>query len=566
MTKTRRGTALAVTAAIFAADVPLAAQEASDGKSLTNTVTNGLFFSDRDNYLSTTGIWTLKNNVIFGQIKAPGESAASFDAGTGLFLGDFWLGLALAQKADIDKSESTDIDQTYDASETNTLLAGKTTTDTWYNTNSQYYKFAALFGNKTWGVKNTFIFNPYTVEDDSNGFTTDGSSVTELLGTGTAQTSSRVTEKYATNYSSWSDSLEFGINLPKRIAVKAWAKAGHSAGGSYDNQTVASYEQDSASSAPSWDGKAGILSASKNTNTYGASFLSIEPGVFGSILIDLNDKFTLNPTLTYNLSLPLYSNDYFDGSGNLSTVSGTAISSKKVEYAYQGINSANGSDITSTTTTSSSSISEISSMTHTVSPAVKISAKISERVVFAARYTPTVSISNRETVTTAETTTAETTAKESFRNGTDSGSWDETTTTTNPVATVARDSMSFTNTIDFGSQIHIIPQKLRLNLGGRMINTVGTWTTLKTTKKGLSVTTTTGEFLDGDARTPTTTVNSVSIDNQGQEWTSNGGFSAVYTTGLTWFVDEMVDLDLSLTNGADIWAPSNWTLQLNIRY
>lgn len=99
------------------------------------------------------------------------------------------------------------------------------------------YKLSTLFGNTTWGVKNTFNFN---LDKDEDG----GAVITDTITTNTSETTATITDKFVTSRTNWTDTVEFGMKLPNRIAVKAQVAVGHEANGTFKDKVVTAYTQD----------------------------------------------------------------------------------------------------------------------------------------------------------------------------------------------------------------------------------------------------------------------------------------------------------------------------------
>jgi hypothetical protein len=591
--------------------------EATSGQSNTNAATAGLFYEDRDFYLSTTDIGSLTKNLIFVNLFAPkilggdaeggingndriGGFAYSpyFDAGTGFFAGSWWVGLAFNYGITEYKYEQDYASKTYviagDGTETSSTTAenatglddgNPATTHDWYVNDG--FKLVVIFGNKTWGVKNDLQVVTSREEGYLTGVSLSGLGLTLPAGvtpasvpggTQTVQPGSGVTKneytRGVTNNAYLNDTITFGINLGGVIAAAAnispWASLKLDLG--YANQNSRSgygwvYE--------SSDALAGTKTSASYAEDHAAAVFNLGFGLSGGATFKINDVFSFSPELGYGIAFPIYGNKYTDIGGGVATAKGRATTQFGSTFEHKGVYLAPVSEKTGPITERVESwyadVSEISAVSQNLAPGFKLNAEF-PRVSFALKYTPSFAFYNRDTVSKVSSKTVTT-----YKHGKDdSQSFTETVTVVNEDQPSEYNEVTWTNTINVGAQIWLKEDKFRLNLGSTFANQAGNWTTQKQNSNDRIVTTTTKTYDDGhpaaDTQTQTTVSGSSSSSNQFFQQIAEIA-PVAYNVGFTFFLNENVNFDFLLNsqedrgeNWLELLLPAAWALQLNIRY
>jgi hypothetical protein len=604
--------------------------QASDGQSNTNQATAELFYEDRDNYLSTTGIGSLEKNLIFVNFFTPdffGLSKAGtsslptrhfnnnydtfFDAGTGHFFGPWWAGLAFRYGVKNDLSTSNTNNATPSAvagspgDYSNSVVTNK------YATNNLYdwlLGVSAIFGNKTWAVKNTYNGKIYQreVRGDTGGGAVPaavtgalsgsvlGVTLTALTGGVNEQvtTTNGVTTKYKDEYSigvvsnpgggktdGWSDTLEFGIVLgelvPALASLSPWAYVsfglGYDGGGSIKGFTRSYEVSDSRHNGPEG-------SVTQRTNiAYDqlSSYLTLSPGIGLGISLGLGEIFSLEPELHYSADFRAYSNE---------GVKGTATITKGDHYLFKGL-SPNGNPRYDKVEYSSTVNNEKRHSINVLDPAVTLRADFSQ-VQFAIKWEPKFTF---ESESNAYSSVTKTTTHDNTGD-----SWTSTTTTVttnrdnNGTATTEKiTTNTWENIFAIGAQLWVKPDKFRINAGGIFTNVVGEWKTTTTELSSkTSVATTEKKYDDPahlDATTGTRETTTFGAGTYTQEFESNPAtdIDASLYLGATLFFNDWVNFDVVIgdRSGAtgpngdylemgwlDVLIPSTFGIQINIRY
>jgi hypothetical protein len=598
-------------------------QEATSGTSNTNIATSGLFTDDRDHYLDTTSIGELTKNLIFVNLFAPkvlgGNPTGSringfsyvpyFDAGTGFFLGSNWIGFAFNYGVSEDVIENN---QAYK----NTWLKADGSED--HSTTVEMapeisykihdgLKLAAIFGNKTWGVKNTLTLinsreEGYSALDSGDlgavGITS-GTASSALTGlapnnpgrTTTNQPGTEVTKAELSRGKDedggFRDEIEFGINLGNMVpsigSLSPWAVAGVNLG--YWNKT--SYVgQDGkigevntrtgyGGSYSKSDRATGTLEAASYAEDTAASEFDLGFAVGGGVSLKINDIFTFSPELGYDIEFPIYGNKYTTASGGEEYAKGIAYTRSGSTFTYNGYktdapNPTENGPITTRVETKTADVYELSRVDQNLAPGLKLGAEFG-RLSFAIKYTPEFTFSTfRQTITSSSRSV--TTYKEGEYKW---ASFTETTTVSSADQTAEYDRVTWNNTIDIGARVWLKPDKLRLNLGSSFSNKVGDWVTAKVNVNNKTTTTTKTDYRDeAHADTTTTTVSDPIGVGSVQLFTQDADIVPVtYNLGFTYFFNENINFDFLMksqenkgTNWLELLLPATWALQFNIRY
>jgi hypothetical protein len=596
-------------------------QEATSGTSNTNMATSGLFSEDRDYYLDTTSIGELTKNLIFVNIFAPkvlgGDPAGGkingftyvpyFDAGAGFFLGSNWIGFAFNYGAtekvlEFNEAFKTTWLRTDGSEEGSTTVESAPLVE--YDIHDGF-KLAAIFGNKTWGAKNTLTLVNSRREgyNGLSGLSSVGISgtaaATALTGLAPSNPGQTITNQPGTEVTKaelsrgkeedggFRDEIEFGINLGDLVPVVAnlspWAVAGLNLG--YWNKTgILDTSTGTFSDVVTSTGYGGSYSRSDRTTgtLESASYAEdVAAGEFdlgfaltGGVSLKLNDIFTLSPELGYDIEFPIYGNKYTTASGGEETAKGVAYTRSGSTFEYLGYktdapNPAENGPRTEKIETRTADVYELSRVDQNLAPAVKLDAEFGQ-LAFAIKYTPKFTF-----------TTFKQTAKSSYRSVTThkegTYKWDsytETVTRSYEDQTAEYDQVIWDNTIDIGAQVWLKPDKLRLNVGSSFTTRLGDWVTAKANAKAKETETTKTDWQDENRPdTTTTTVSNLSTGSR-QLFTQTAEIVPVtYNLGFTYFFNENVNFDFLMksqedkgANWLELLLPATWALQFNIRY
>jgi hypothetical protein len=594
--------------------------QASDGQSNTNQATAGLFYEDRDHYLTTTNIGNLTKNLIFVNFFTPDffglkETSSGggapvryfennyknyFDAGTGRFFGSWWAGLGF--RYGFENELSTENSNTSAPSVTSTPgdYSNSTITNDYITQNDYDWLLgvSAIFGNKTWAVKNTYSGTIVQFErrgDDTVGATTGGklhpaydAANTALTATGANSalnalsatftgaalsgnneqtvTANGVTTSTKDEYSigvisgtqyatlsgvtysdpikedGWSDTLEFGIVLgdlvPVLNSISPWAYVsfglGYYGDGSYKGFTRSYEVSDSRHHDPQWG------SVTQRTNVaYDQlnSYLNLSPGIGLGISLGLDEVFTLEPELHYSADFRAYSNEGVKGTTTITTGD---------HYLFNGL--VNGNPTYIKNNYSRTENNEKRHSTNVIDPAVTLRADF-DRVQFAIKWEPKFTFES-------ESNTYSSVTKTTLYTNT-GNSWDSSTTTTtvnadnNGTATTEKiTTNTWENTFAIGAQLWVKPEKFRVNAGGIFTNTLGEWKTTTTELSSkTSVTTVTKAYDDPthlDTTTGTRETTSIGTGSYDQDFESKPAdhIQASLHLGATVFFNDWVSFDM----------------------
>jgi hypothetical protein len=585
------------------------ALEATAGKSNTKAATAGLFSEDRDNYLSPTGIGRLTKNLIFVNIFAPkflgGDPSGVngflynpyFDAGAGFFIGQWWIGFAFNYGVTETKNEVEGAEKVSTIAPDGTLTSAETTENAtkipvWEVNDG--FQLAAIFGNKTWGVKNDL----QVTTNRSEGYQSP-SALGSILGTyaGTPPTGSpgetttvtpgdTVTKneltRGETNGSTFKDTLSFGISLgnviPAIAGISPWASAKLIF--AYDHEVTGFGNTITTSSGYGWEYELRDAAGTKESTSYAedvaANVFKLGVSLQGGVGLKINDIFTFSPDLSYDITFPIYGNKYTDIGGGEETAKGVAVTYvgstfTRSGYWDQAANPNEFGPINTRTEAWRATVYELSGVDQNLGLGLKIAAKF-PRLDFAVKYSPKFFFSSLKQTTKS--------SGRRFINadyGSDqSASYEQTYNQVADDQTAESNTVTWINTIDVGAKIWLKEDKFRLNLGSSFKNQTGNWITTKTNGNDRTVTTVTKKYDDGhedNTTKPQTTIG-------GNTSTSTQTFSQVvkitpvaYSLGFTFFMNENVNLDFLMKtqenqgeNWLELLLPAAWALQFNIRY
>lgn len=571
--------AIAIVTGLLVSLVPLAAQtSATAGGSLTGDVTNSLFKEDRDNYLNTTDWSKVEKNVIFVDFGKPTNNAFPFDIGTGFILGKAFVGIGYTQSMVDNKNQTTSLDETVNYAVP--VITGYETTKTYSMTGNDHnatYGITGLFGIGFIGVRNEF---KYTINETQRYYdpTTFNGNYTATQGTEVVKkTGDTVTSEINTVFaaskkdsSTWYDRAGVGLNLLPDLSLKVAASAlvQYYANGGYAGVSKEVTKRDPTATAyPTYNGKAGVYYYSKETSAYAPSYLEITPSANASVKLKMGDVFSLTPYLGYGMVLRLFSNKYVDLGGGEKTVEGVAYDTYKKEYTLGTTLNTLANKFDDTRVETWNAYTDVKSyMQNQIAPALTLNADFSERFSFAAKVTPMFTLTSEASKSQMNSRTV--TTYDDGAGATGVGSYVQTANTLGQVTDVKTERMSINNKLEVGAKFFMIPKKLRINLGTTVSNDLGSWQTQTTSKIGVGRTTTVKDWgaadkVDTTTYSPNSTITITEASKQ--VYTSTGSITTVYETGLTWFYDDNLSMDLK-SAGGDIWNLNNWTLQLNIRY
>jgi hypothetical protein len=594
---------------------------AYDGQSNTNLATAGLFFEDRDLFLSTVDIGNISKNLFFLNFAAPsyfgGPNSAFndggpnaqynyyFDAGAGHFFGPFWTGTAFRFGSASEKNKSDVKTETALVDSSGIQYGVNSTTingDGNYSTIDNLLGADLIFGSKTWAIKNKLEITSNRYEGYGNtampripaldSLTT--SRGTPIAITPVAAGAANITDTTNTvgqvrtisnTYSegviyrddadnTWYNTIEGGLVLgdlvPAIQPLSPWAVLSVKFGVD-QNGSIKGFSHDYSVSD-----SASIGTIEKESITYDEARAHFDfiPALSFGISLPLDEIFTFSPELSYSPGFYTYSNKYGSGGGE-SSVKGTAIYQSGSEWTYDGL-AADGGRMESSYTYNAATISEIKQFGQTLSAGLKLSADF-DRFSLALKYAPTLTtISEKSTNTENSSGSARTVAGRNPYNN-----FTETVETSKDAGGEDKSTVNFISDFKIGAQLWLKPEKFRLNAGA-VVSASTTSVTTKTTVKGTTKTTTTTTYDDGhqDPGVPSS-MGPVSVTTIGpaiytQTYTSETSYDGDYYMGCTYFFNENLNLDFYLSNSAkdgvaeNNWAqllmPSTWALQINIRY
>jgi hypothetical protein len=600
-----------------------AAMRAYDGKSNTNLSTAGLFVEDRDRFLSTTSLGSLNKNLFFLNFITPSYLGGPsnvfddnevfnyyFDAGAGHFFGSWWTGLAFrfGSSTNKDKTNSTTETAVLDA---NGLQIGtSSTTRDGASGSYEHIKdqvgITAIFGNKTWAVKNNFDLRRDRNEGYGNvllsaslipnlnlaslnnvgsvisipGVTPAPANNNEVTTTDTSGRITTISNTYSegvayTGTNTWYNTIEGGVvlgNLVSSIAsISPWVKLAVKFGMD-QNGSVKDLSHDYSLSD---NANIGVYEKASITYDYAAARFDIVPKLSLGITLPLDETFSFSPDLSWEPQINIYANKYTAAGGGEETAKGTVIYQTGSQWKYNGLADDGGRKET-TTTYNSEAVSEISSFVQTLAAGLKLAAKF-DRIGLALKWGPSFATDSRTTTTKTSTRTVVKTL-----NGANPYNNKTVTTAVSREDDVTEKSIiTFKNEFRIGGQVWLKPDKFRLNAGALVTARTITTTTENTTGTGSVQTVTTAYddgHIDAASKAPvvTTTPAAGPSKTYTQTYDSNTDFSGSYHLGCTYFFTDNLNLDFYLSNSAadgvaennwgQLLMPSTWALQINIRY
>ena len=602
------------------------ALRAYDGQSNTNLATAGLFFEDRDLFLSTVDIGSLSKNLLFLNFVAPsyfggplnrfddnGSQAYYnyyFDAGAGHFFGPWWAGTAFRFGSKTVKNK-TDTKTEEAQMDSNGIQYGVDSTtingDANYSTIDNLLGISAIFGNKTWAIKNSLEFKNNRYEGYTNALdallpTGVGGTTGELnnLGgvtiTGVAAGSANITTATTTagkvttvsntysegtiyrdnteNGNAWYNTIEAGLVLGDLVPVikslEPWAAFGVQFGLNQNGSIRGLSHDYSASDSTS----IGVYDRSSITYDAAKAHFDISPALSFGISLPLDDIFTFSPELSYSPRIFVYSNKYTDGDGKDAVAKGTAVYQSASSWTYCSISPGLGTE--DSIKYYSANVDEINQFGQSLSAGLKLAADF-DRFSLALKYVPTLDTRSEKVTSTVNTSTTTRTLSDlnPYNNST------VVVKTSKDAGNSEKNTVIFTSDFRIGAQLWVKPEKFRLNAGAKVSAETETVTERKTEKETVRETTTT-TYDDGhqDPAAPSSmgplTVTTIGQAAYTQTYTSTTKYRGEYHMGCTYFFNGNLSLDFYLSNSAadgsaeNNWAqllmPSTWALQINIRY
>ncbi|MDR1588502.1 MAG: hypothetical protein LBS57_13695 [Treponema sp.] len=593
---------------------------AYDGQSNTNLATAGLFFEDRDLFLSTVDIGSLSKNLLFLNFVAPsyfgGPTGGNFDddgpnahynyyfdTGAGHFFGPFWAGTAfrfgsatIKHKTNT-KNETAQVDLNgiqYGVDST-TINGGAN-----YSTIDNLLGADLIFGSKTWAIKNKLEIANNRYEGYGNvpipgAVTTSLDSLSSIAIANVPAGATNITTTtngvgqvttISNTYSegilyrddednTWHNTIEGGFVLGDLVSaiqsLSPWAvlsvKFGVDQNGSIKGFSH-EYSQSNSATIGVWD---------KRSITYDAAkaYFDINPALAFGISLPLDEIFTFSPELSYSPVFYAYSNKYTGAGGKEAAVKGTALYQTGSTWTYNGL-AGDGGRMESSYNYNTATVSEIKQFGQTLAAGLKLSADF-DRFSLALKYVPTLetlSEKSTDTVTTSAST-REVTGQNPYNNYT------ETVETSRDAGGGDKSTVIFTSDFKIGAQLWLKPEKFRVNAGA-IVSAKTESITTKTTDKGTTKSTTTRTYDDGhqDPSVPSSmgpvTTTTIAPASYTQTYESDTTYSGDYYMGCTYFFNENLNLDFYLSNSANdgvtennwtqLLMPSTWALQINIRY
>jgi hypothetical protein len=608
--------ALLVFSALFVSAQETAVR-AYDGQSNTNLATAGLFFEDRDLFLSTVDIGSLDKNLFFLNFVAPGyfggpldvfdDNGGSnpyynyyFDAGAGHFFGPWWVGTAFRFGSKTDKHKTDKKNETA-VIDSNGIQYGVDSTtingDANYSKIDNLLGISAIFGNKTWAISNNLDITNNRYEGYANALPGGAYSLDNLGGvtitpvtagttniTTTTTAAGKVTTEsntysegiiYQNNpandvANAWFNTIEAGVVLgdlvPAIDKFEPWAT--FSIGFGLDqNGSVKGLSHDYSQYDST---NIGVWQRKSITYDEANAHFDIEPALSFGISLPLDEIFTFSPELSYSPRFYVYSNAYTDGDGKEAAAKGKAKYQSASSWEYGNISPGVGTE--ESTKYYSANVDEINQFGQSLSAGLKLAAKF-DRFSLALKYVPTLETLSEKTTSTETNSTTERTVVDSnpYNNYT------EVSKTTKDAGNSDKSTVTFTSDFKIGAQLWVKPDKFRINAGAT-VSAVTETITEKKTEKGTSTTTASKSYDDGhqDSSTVPSTTTTIAAATYTQTYDSETSYSGKYHMGCTYFFNDYLNLDFYLSNSAtdgsaeNNWAqllmPSTWALQINIRY
>jgi hypothetical protein len=596
---------MALSAALYAQNPP----------SLTANSTMGLFMADKDYYLSPTYFYLLPQNVLFLQFGMPGSTDTKLRVGTGLFQGNLYFGgyyggsLSLAS-GDI----TTEIDN--DLILSGTTIIGKTETRTvtvdesadTTNDVCLIFGMKGLGPIKALGVTNEFLQSDYSTIGSYNPAYPGGWSVTawpaiSISSGATATTSTTMdtagnvqsiaSQAYGNGgsfYKSISDELSVGLALPiSTIDLTASASVEVAFNTDYDTGSFEGYNSQTGAGYAAYTPTTALpgATAAAINDLYSYQFRDANVNqndttitANANVQADLHfGSWTVSPLLGYTLTLPMYSNSYRDDTGAAQTVAGYGSDFYRFQYAV-AMDTVTGLMGSTTTVDRIFEAQTRSDITNLVAPGVKVIVKPSDVFTFGFCVQPQITFqSTSDSYTRRYVTTV---------------THDDGTGTAGINSYVQVDTTDWagygTNTTNFrlenvaatGAQFYLIPEKLRINVGGIFFNTIINTNVAETTTTGINTheqtiaysgsttSTVTAYDVNSDVRA-TYDATQVQTDSSSSAfWGAEGGFTFFFSK------DMFIDLFAKLTTEGnsfigywqtgDIFSLTTWTAEMTIRY
>jgi hypothetical protein len=545
----------------------------------------GLLGTDRDLYTDVLRYDELIKSVLFFDIQnLPGADITSVNVGAGLvnLVPDVYLGvkaeLKYAGSNGTATTESVDEDLIINNSN---VITGKSSLTTSTQNYTDYFGFeGGLIAGimKMIGVKYTASLT----SEKQNGFlnnsgTTSNGTNTSVYDAAGALLSSSVTRYGSKVYdkSEFNNYIEAGVDLGPfnaKISFDIKDKASNytSAKETFSTSANAGYAAYTPANAVS-----GTASAINNLSAYAwedylvynsTDKMSLVPGVELGGKIDIDDKLVFRPGLSWEMTLDLFNAPYNGVDGTAATVAGYATSYHTI--GYTPVLTVNG--LTQTTTADSRyfKTTETAPMTNAFSLPLQLNWKPSAGFEAAVKYTPSLYFSHNQTVVNESTRTITT-----VNDGTGATGLGSSVTTQNVVkaeSTELTDTITFGHLFNVAGSFYLVPEKLKVNVGAVVSQSLVSQTTTTKSYTGLNTDTTTVVYSNNTASPVVTSATQDMSANPDSTGTTTLGATSVYgdwNAGLSFFFDENLSLDMGLKTAGtgDIFNVGSWVFQFNIR-
>lgn len=301
------------------------------------------------------------------------------------------------------------------------------------------------------------------------------------------------------------------------------------------------------------------------------SHMAIAPSVFANVEMPLNEIVTGMGGIDLGVSLPIYSARYNDAAGAEQRVSGRADS----YYTQDVLRVVNLTDpgLTQQTTTTRRGweAEDVSEFSISVDLSAGVEVVPNDRFRFGVKYVPMVMYT---TSTSRHSGQAVETVVVDNGDGANGPGDSVTVSTINRSGfTETTKTLNIDNRVNTAAQFFLIPERLRVNLGAQVDNSIVAKTLADTVTDGILEyivetavdTTDTAATLTQTSYDRATEVRDTTDDSQ--ILTQAGSSSLTYDAGLTFFFDENMYLDLRMdAGGGDFWSTGEWSLEMTILY
>ena len=304
------------------------------------------------------------------------------------------------------------------------------------------------------------------------------------------------------------------------------------------------------------EGMSDVTAYSYNSLNQSEDASVLDGDISAEFVLDKGDS-VITFGIGYGLNKPLYKNSYDGQDGDSESVDGTSWYSYENSYDFT-----NGPGIIEQTEAYSYGIDEITEITHTINPMVKMTKDVTDRLTLGAKLRADVTLWSKTTESSSMTYATVTST-----DSTDTSNSNNYTTekvTTNPVSEEEESSMSIIPVLDLGMQYQLIPSRLTLNAGVAYTIPGYTKTASKETNSGYWNQTTTTTYADGTESSSYTEMITNSVTNtetNSVDWTS---LALDVNAGLMFNITDDVRLDLLMNSGTTSVDSTTFTTQLVI--